>query len=744
MKKLSFLVLTVVMLFSLSIPVNAQSSLGKLEASLANVPAAQGDSDTFTFLQLGFTETRLLGPFDSAGIQVSFPEEWAFSVPGLLHLNYSVSIVGQDVTAGMNVIAGEMDISVNGSVVAILSLNQTGEFEQDITIPASYLVSARSDGRMDFSFDLISQESCTRNIDVNLIIHETSYLNLPHSTASPLTDLTLLPRPFYQPDMLIERTAVLVMPDDPTPGELQAVMDVAAGFGSLSSGKLLLQVVSSSNLTSEQLKGENLILVGKPSSLSTIKDLTLPMALQNNAFNLSDANDGVLQLIVSPWNNTRAILLVSGNSDEGVIKAGQAVKSGTILTTSNNSVSLIEDYRTEVSAPLAATDRSFADLSYADRNLKSAGINNSYVEFFIPAGQTVSQEAYLNLHYTHSSLLDFTTSGMTIILNGRVIGSIKFNDASTQSSEVQIKLPQTAFVQGTNQLQIQAQLVPLDDCTDNSSFTSVWESIFNDSMFHLPLESAAGTTAETLNLSDYPENLAMGDVQGNLTFILPKQDAAAWVTAAGVAFSMGNQLDAYLSQINVQFPDTLNSEVLAAHNVVLFGVPSKLQIPYDLGDALPAPFEKGSDIPTDKASRVVYRVAAGSDVGYIELFASLWGTDKIAMLVSGNTENGLALAGSALSGADLRGSLAGNFAIISSGQIVSLDARYPVSTELLAQPAAAQEQTAAQTPPSQAAQEKMSWMIPAILIVTALTFAVILLKLLPVLRGKPDKGEKHD
>jgi len=741
MKKIIFFVFSIVLSLILTLPVYAETNPQQPEPTPESASVAQADTDTFTFPQLNFTETRLIGPFDSTGIQVSFPEEWAYAVPGSLHLEYNVSIVGEDLVAGENIIAGELDVSVNGSAIAVISLNQAGEFTQDIRIPAEALVSERTDGRMEFTFDLISQESCTRDFDVNLIIHETSSLYLPHSISCPVVDLTLLPRPFYQPDMLVDRTAVLVMPDDPTPSELQAVMDVAAGFGSMSSGNLLLEVVDYGNLAKETLNNANLILIGKPSSLPLVAELDLTLELKDNSFELSDENDGVLQMAISPWNATRVVLLVSGNTDAGVIKAGQAVKSGTILTTSNKDVSMVEEFRTEVSAPLAATDRTFADLGYADRNLKTAGINYSYFEFYIPPGQSVSQEAYLNLHFNHSTLLNYDTSGLTITLNGRVIGSVRFSEDSTQMTEVQMKLPPTAFIQGTNNLQIQAQLIPLNDCTDTTSFISVWATVFSDSTLHLPLTTASGMITETLNLSDFPENLALGETQGSITFILPQDNPISWKTAAAVAFAMGDQLDNFLTQINVQFVNNLDTAVLANHNVVLVGVPSQLPVLSDISDFLPAPFESGSEVPLDRASRVVYRVTPGSDVGYIELFASPWGSNKIAMLVSGNTEIGAALAGSALSGGDLRGSLAGNFAIVSSGQIVSLDAHYPVASELLEPQAGEQEGTGTQTQSSQTLQKKMSWMLPAIFIVTVLTVVVILIKLLPAMKRKNDKGE---
>ena len=736
-------------IFSLLIssPVLAQTEAQEPDPTATPLAATAADQeDIYTFPILGFTETRLIGPFDSAGIQVSFPEEWTYPSDGRLHLEYSLAFFGQDYVAGQGLIGGVLDVEVNGTVVASFSLSQDGDFSSDIRIPPSALVSDRTDGRMQFTFNLVSEESCVRDFDVNLVIKESSYIYLPHGSSSPETDLTLLPRPFYQPSALFDRTALLVMPQDPSAAELQAVMDVSAGFGSLTGGNLILTTVTVDNLTNTQRNAENLILVGKAASLNLINSLDLPVAVSASKFALNDENDGILQMVVSPWNKTRAVLVVSGNSDEGVIKAGQAIKYGTILTTTANDVAMVESYRTEASAPLAATDRTFVDLGYEDRNMRSSGTNYAYYQFYIPPGQTVSSDAYLDLFFSHSALLNFDNSGLTVILNGRVISSVQFSDATTQLTEIQINLPPSAFIQGTNELQIQVQIIPFDSCTDLTNFISAWATIFSDSSLHLPLVTDTAGATDTLNLSGFPENLAVGDVQGNITFVLPPNTPAVWQTASAVAFTMGNQLDNALSQISVQFENDLNLTELAANNVVLLGKPSQLPVIYDWSDTLPAPFSAGSEVPYDPASRIVYRVVEGSTVGYLELFSSPWGSGKSVLLVSGNSEDGVALAGSALGGGDLRGSLAGNFAIISSGQIVSLDSRYPVDSQLLAAGGeTAVQEPAVQSPLASDVQKaNRAWMIPAILLITLLTVAVILIKLMPILKKEKKENQEED
>ena len=53
---------------------------------------------------------------------------------------------------------------------------------------------------------------------------------VPHKQILPPVNLTLLPLPFYQ-DFLPRDSVIIVVPNQPSAGELQAALSVAAGLG---------------------------------------------------------------------------------------------------------------------------------------------------------------------------------------------------------------------------------------------------------------------------------------------------------------------------------------------------------------------------------------------------------------------------------------------------------------------------------------------------------------------------------
>ena len=73
----------------------------------------------------------------------------------------------------------------------------------------------------------------------------------------------------------------------------------------------------------------------------------MPAPLTNNAFNPQgmQTDDGILELAVSPWNNARSLLIVSGNTDAGVVKAAQALSNNNIQTGKDTAWRLSETCR---------------------------------------------------------------------------------------------------------------------------------------------------------------------------------------------------------------------------------------------------------------------------------------------------------------------------------------------------------------------------------------------------------------
>ncbi len=67
-----------------------------------------------------------------------------------------------------------------------------------------------------------------------------------------------------------------------------------------------------------------------------------------------------------------------------------------------------------------------------------------------------------------------------------------------------------------------------------------------------------------------------------------------------------------------------------------------------MNDKLPAPFVPESDEATQPALLVNYRLLPGISVGYLQLIQSPWNAANNILVVAGNTDAGLPMAGEKL------------------------------------------------------------------------------------------------
>ena len=348
-KKLSISLLVIIvcvpfLISALAIPVQAQSSTLTPTATSTWVPLQNPSStmmstptavvtqftnlDVVTFSQIqgeGKSGNIVMrGPFDSNGLTFALPANWVLKEGAQLDLLFGVSFIsGTDVKENSNVTViggGTLNVFLNDILLSTLQLNEVGEVEEKIAIPLSAFQATRSDRVNVLWFRLESADSCRfSGQNTAVFIHPTSFLTLPHDEIQPSTSLIDFPRPIIQKSFFPD-SALLIIPDQPSTAELQAALTTAAGLGKLSSNKLILNLTTISGFNKELAADNNLIFIGKAPSLPVLTGLGLPVPVVNGEFQLSPdgPDDGVVEMIVSPWSNSHGLLVLSANTDQGV------------------------------------------------------------------------------------------------------------------------------------------------------------------------------------------------------------------------------------------------------------------------------------------------------------------------------------------------------------------------------------------------------------------------------------------
>ncbi|HLO33522.1 MAG TPA: cellulose biosynthesis cyclic di-GMP-binding regulatory protein BcsB, partial [Anaerolineales bacterium] len=550
--------------------------------ALTNISSASAQGiipeNTVSFAQLKVSDITLKGPLGADSIRFSLPADWQMTAGAELHLNFQVFTgdVQSNLPGTINPVAGFLTVRVNDVWVETVTIDHNGEYSVVISIPDTAWITTPPNARQSIRFSLESGQSCDmiqaalqRGIFTGLdtVIHPSSFLVLPHADTTLPLDLTLFPYPLYQRSFTPD-TAVLVMPQHPTESELQAAITTAGALGSLTERGLLLTFVTADKLDPSTLNNVHVVFVGKPENLSLLQEAKWPLSLKDGKFSARElrADDGILQIAVSPYSRTKAWLLVSGNTDRGVIKASQAAGTGAIRTGSRPDLAIVSDVNIQ-SRNITQADLSLQDLGYQNMTLSGFGHQDVFAQFDIPLDFHVANEAYLDLVYSNSSLLDFEEAAITLELNDEFIGGLRLSDRTTNTTTYRFNIPGTSFHSGTNSMTIVASLNSATPCVPGND---IWVSIWSTSLLHVPLEPAApNEKAASYDLGLYPKKLF--PLFNNTTFVLAPNDPLSWTAAAQIAYDLGTYPRGSVINPSVTYPENLSPEARQNNDLLLIG-----------------------------------------------------------------------------------------------------------------------------------------------------------------------------
>jgi len=648
-----------------------------------------------TFAELGFRETGLVSPFDSTRVLFSVPLNWRLNSGGTVQLDYEVTLSGAD--AGLagtdkNPYGGSLLVTFNNKLIGTIALQDLGTQTMQLQLPPDALTSVRQDGRHQLTISLDAQFSCLYDIRAIVVIKPTSTFKLPLEASSPELNLSRLPAPFYLRNALLPDRTLLVVPNEPDMKELQAALDVMSGLGSLVGDTFDLGMVTVGELTDDVLASSNLIFIGRPEQFDLLGGIKFPLAVENKRFpNLpaESETDGVIELALSPWNESKVVLLVSGNSSDAVVKAAQAISSGKILVYEDPALAYVADVQLLSDALPVIEDFTLQGLGYKTETLSGVGVNSVQYLFNASKEQLNTKDAYLDLLYYHSGLLDYGFSSFTVELNNQVIASTAFSKETEQLTTLQLKIPPGVLRFGENRLTVSSKMLATTSC-DVTGFSDPWLTISDQTNIHLPAAIAANSdSASLLDLKSYPSLFMTHSDLGDVAFVLPKSSPTTWKIAAQIAYNLGRTANPLISNLEVVYADDIPQQVLNENSLIVIGKSSSVPLLSQINDRLPAPFDLESDTASESQMQVVYRIPNGMSVGYLELLSSPYNAEKPILVLAGNSDDGVVLAGNAILQNELSSQLTGVFAVTNGTQVATGNASSPFSAVGTLVPAAA-------------------------------------------------------
>ena len=637
----------------------------------------------FTFEQLGYAEKLMVGPFDSTSISFSLPANIHVAPGSSLTLQYALAWSGggdSSTTSQGTGVGGTLLVYFNDELIDTIVLSSDGPPEIEVAIPDNVLNKVREDGRYNIRFFLDAEVNCGfNNVRTTLTISKNSLLNLQYQVVAPPADLTLFPRPIYQPDSILRSSAIVVVPDNPEDYELRAALTVMAGLGAVSEGNLQTTFITNNSLTQEMVSSNHLIFVGLAKSFPNLEAVNFPVRLSGEGLVLDKSNEGngVVQVAQSPWSQASVVMFVGGNSQDGVTKASQAFSTGKLIAVEKPDVSLIANVN-PIEASSSLDDQTLQSLGYDDQILGLYGESYYAYHFYASPEQATSEGAYLDLVMSHSDLLDLDQTGLTVLLNGEVVGGLQISQDSPEVKR--INLIPGVLRRGMNLIEIISNIVPRYTCYP-SNLLSTWITISKTSNIHLPVSQNKLGVGLNFNLKDFPYMFLDSRDMGDVAFILPSGDFTSWNNAAQVAFFLGTKGGVPMVNFQAMVVDTIPDDALKSYSFLIFGEAGALPFMQKINDLLPAPYDSSTGEAVQPSMLINYSLLPNTSVGYLQLIPSPWNPDRAILSVSGNNLAGVPMAGATLIKDDLISRLAGNFAVLYQDQVVSTDTRLGVSKE---------------------------------------------------------------
>jgi len=384
--------------------------------------------------------------------------------------------------------------------------------------------------------------------------------------------------------------------------------------------------------------------------------------------------DGVVQEIVSPWNEERAILIITGTNDESVQKASQAMSSEARFPGMSGAVTLVEDVRPLSELGIGDLESSdgemtFAEMGYSDQIVLGGGGTRQVNYFFeLPYGWQLTDDAFMEIHFSHSRLIDYARSGMNVLINNKPVASVAFSDETSDDGRVRIGLSRAGLQTGNNRLTFELDVSMPGVCVDSDQ---AWIRLRDSSKVSLAHHQDGGSD---LNLKFFPNPFRTNPALNEILFVLSNPPTVEEFEAAlRIAERLGSSADYDSFSPKGIFGEDYLSKNLENIHLVAIGLPSRSALIQQVNDQLPQPYLPGSDQIQQILDNIVFRLPMEVDLGQVQLIPSPWDETRALLAISGTTETGIDKAMHVLLKRPWL--LKGNLAFVTGDEVEAIDTR---------------------------------------------------------------------
>jgi len=623
-------------------------------------------SASFTFKDIGQAPIVLRYP-NQIAMSISFPNQWNISYPQsdlTIHYDLTEEAIGTTTLA---------TVDPNKKPFAEIYINgfSAGTFDPiigyDNVVKVKWpdaLLSQRESNlnplnnyTITFAYVLgVGENLSTWCNRWTLTIRDSSIINMSFQRAPVFRNLADFPRPLVE-DSFLPETLFIVVPDAYSENDLAEVSMLSSTIArNTTSRNIAFNVIKASEATPLKMANSNAILIGKPGDNSFIRNLyqsgVMPTTYNGKAITEAGDNDGVLNLIATPGDTTHTFLIVTGNSDKGILKAVQALGGslvglyGNVFIAKNDaqSAAVSKSQENKIAGQVNDSIMTFADMDFTGGQIFGYGSTVQYIDFYLPRNWDIQDGSKLVINYGHGIHLadPVSDSVMNVTVNGVAVAGAKIDHTQVGENQLIIPLQGNQLLPGSrNAIQIEFVIAPINACTWIDP-RSTWVAVRDTSFLYVKYkEKTTGDTAGLPSLITNPlYHLAN---ESTIVFSLPEKPSQEILNGmAKLAFGVGNLMLKSKPQINyiVSMKPDVDFSTFGNASVVMFGKPTQNKAIDKLNNTLPQPFVSGTDALTPKNFAGRYQ-SGDISVGLIEAQLEPWNPFNVVTVISGTSDEGV-------------------------------------------------------------------------------------------------------
>lgn len=700
-----------------ALPVLAQDG-NTLQPAPALVKLDSPGQVELSFADLHMTSPQALpGPVSEYSLRFNLPADWVPAGPVDLDLELSAFFSGLLPTENngsvSGLVGGNLSVSLNGSVLGVKTLQQSGDQTIQYEFDSSLLTLPARTSYNELRVRWDGTSSCLMNLLTSVTIMPSSKFMFSYTENTSPLSLNSFPVPFIIENPLKPIPLILLLPASPAQSEMQAALIISAGIGQLSGGTLGFEMVPLDKYTPTLTDMKNVILIATSDKLGTpeLQALGLPTQIK------AGKAEGIIHLFQT---STRGYGLLISGDEAGIIKAAQVASANQVIAVGDAMTMIVSAINPPTSS-VGKEDTTMQDLGVGEMLLThQAGLDQSF-DFYIPAGQQASPDSSFGLIISHSQQLDYLRSGLQVKLNGFPVASLRFSDSTADQSLFQLILPSNLIHTGRNTVALVAELNTRDLCGQPDDSVA-WLSASANSLLHLPLEKAVTSSVVAKVFKDFPDLFLSGSNLDNVTFVLPSADFGSLQAAGKLAYQLGEALPhSELMQLHITWSDKIDPALTSGANLILVGKPLDFTTLADKNQFPSLAFTADNTLSAKSTLAMVTKTVTGTDVGYLAIRGYANGTDQVLMAVLGNSSTGINLAVDTISRPDVG---LNNFAMVVGEGVQASWLDQGISTgEIVQSSALATEVPTGANTTQQFKQSMLVWVLPvmaALLIVLTL------------------------